>query len=95
MTLTIRTLQADEDAGIAWVAACMRQTLIEVLGEARGAQMYTEAWLLERVHAHLDPGQLVAQVFVAERDGVLLGYTMVRRDEDDGGEAIGVFSLAG
>jgi GNAT superfamily N-acetyltransferase len=76
---------------IALVAQRMRETLVEVLGEARGTSMYTMEWLEERVRFHL--GCEDRAVFLAEdSDGHVTGHTIVRIDRDEAGGAIGLFS---
>lgn len=75
------------------VARRMRDTLVEVLGRDRGASMYSLDWLVGRVRWHLDPDQVVGEVFVAEDlGGRIVGHTMVRVDEDEAGRALGLFS---
>jgi GNAT superfamily N-acetyltransferase len=46
----------------------MRDTLIEVEGEERGASMYSLDWLEQRVRWHLDATQTTARVMLAETD---------------------------
>jgi GNAT superfamily N-acetyltransferase len=71
----------------------MRRTLCEVLGEERGTEMYSMAWLIERVLWRLDENNVVGEVFLAENeDGNVIGHTIVRIDQDDTGHDIGVFS---
>lgn len=74
---------------MAIVAARMRATLVEVLGEARGAAMYDLPWLEDRVRFHLDPTRSTGAVFVAEDATETLGHTIVRLERD----AEGVFGL--
>jgi GNAT superfamily N-acetyltransferase len=65
----------------------MRQTLIEVLGEQRGTDLYSMEWLRARVGQHLE-GDWVAEVLVVEdAQGRLLGHTIVRLEE-----GVGLFS---
>lgn len=87
----IREINPSDNAEIELVAARMRLTLQEVLGEERGREMYTMDWLIRRVRFHLD-GECVGQVFVAEEeDGHIAGHTNVRLEAEDGPE-IGLFS---
>ncbi len=89
----IRPIDPSSTAEIALVARRMRETLVEVLGEARGTSLYTMDWLTQRVKWHLDPAESTAQVFLAERDdGHVAGHTIVRVDQDDEGRPIGLFS---
>lgn len=64
---------------LAWVAARMRETLLEVVGR----DLYTPDWLLARAQHHVDHGA----VFVAARGERVIGHTLVRVD---GG--VGLFS---
>ena len=92
-TLTIRSVAPDDCGEITLVARRMRDTLVEVLGRERGASMYSLDWLVGRVRWHLDPDQVVGEVFVAEDpEGRIVGHTMVRVDEDEAGRALGLFS---
>lgn len=75
------------------VAERMRETLVEVLGEDRGASMYTMEWLRNRVRFHLDPTRSTAAVFVAEdASGRIDGHTIVRLERDEEDRAYGLFS---
>ncbi|MBB2487185.1 GNAT family N-acetyltransferase [Mitsuaria sp. WAJ17] len=61
------------------VAQGMRQTLIEVEGEARGTAMYSLDWLRDRVRWHLDPAQTQARVVLAvDARGEVLAHTIFR-----------------
>jgi GNAT superfamily N-acetyltransferase len=89
----IRPLDPADDDEVECVAARMQQTLIEVLGEQEGGQMYDMPWLLARVRWHLDPEQVIGEIFVAEQpEGDIVGHTIVRIDVDDEGAGIGLFS---
>ncbi len=89
----VRPIDPASAGEIALVAARMKLTLIEVLGEAQGASMYSDDWLEDRVREHLDPGRLNGQVFVSiAADGSLTGHTIVRVERDDAGHEYGVFS---
>ena len=71
----------------------MRATLIEVLGEQEGGALYTMEWLRDRVLWHLDPGRCTGQVFLAEADdGTVIGHNIVRVDEEESGQPVGLFS---
>lgn len=90
---TIRPLDPGASGEISLVAGRMRDTLVEVLGGERGASMYSLEWLVRRVRWHLDPDQVVGEVFVAEdRQGRIVGHTMVRVAEDEPGRPLGLFS---
>lgn len=84
-TVRIRALNAEAPEEVALVAARMKLTLMEVLGEARGGAMYTPEWLIARVRWHLDESVCVGAVFVAESlEHGVVGHTIVRRADDDG-----------
>jgi GNAT superfamily N-acetyltransferase len=88
----IRPIDADSPREIEWVAQRMRETLIEVLSAKRGAEMYSMEWLVGRVQWHLDPKQVVGQVFVAiPPEGEPAGHTIVRVEDEDGA-SFGLFS---
>lgn len=89
----VRPLNPDDDAEIQLVAARMRDTLIEVLGPARGATMYTMPWLIQRVRWHLNPALCLGQVFViSDAEGDVVGHTIVRVEQDDDGGPLGLIS---
>ncbi len=89
----IRELRPGASEEIEFVAKGMRQTLIEVLGEERGASMYSMAFLLQRVRYHVDSEEVVAAVYLAtDRSGALKGHTMVRIDDDGSGTELGLFA---
>lgn len=92
LPVPIRPLDPGCPAEVELVAARMRLTLIEVLGEERGGSMYDLEWLRERVRWHLDPGQCTGEVFLAlGPGGAVSGHTIVRV-EREGADAIGLFS---
>lgn len=83
------------------VAQRMHETLIEVLGEERGRDLYSMEWLRNRVLWHLDPAQCTGQVILAkdrhlDEDGQgedhVFGHTIVRAEEDAEGNRYGLFS---
>ena len=88
--LHIRGVTLEDAEDIEWIALHMRQTLIEVLGEERGRQMYTLEWLTNRVRSHLDAEQLIGNVFLAEVDRTRVGHSIVRVEGTD--PPIGLFS---
>ena len=77
--MNIRSIHANDASEIEMVAARMRDTLVEVLGEARGAAMYTREWLIDRVRFHI----AVGTVLVAE-DGGVVGHAMARVEDGEG-----------
>lgn len=90
---TIRSIDPAAEAEIDLVAQRMRQTLIEVEGEATGTALYTLDWLRDRVRFHLDPAQCEGWVMLAETPGgEVLGHCIVRVEKDDEGAPFGLFS---
>ncbi|MTK64544.1 MAG: GNAT family N-acetyltransferase [Methanobacterium sp.] len=71
---------------LALVASRMRDTLIEVLGEEAGANMYSLDWLLDRASSHVD-GRLRGAIYVVRRDSEPgnVGHIVVRKEADDQG----------
>lgn len=91
--VVVRPIGPHAPREIALVAERMRQTLVEVLGEARGTALYTMEWLVDRVRFHLDPARSTGAVFLAEStDGGIAGHTIVRVEAEDDGRRIGLFS---
>ncbi len=89
----MRPIDPASDAEVDLVATRMRETLMEVLGEARGDAMYTLDWLRNRVRQHLDPQQYTGGVFVAQSaGGDIVGHTIVRIEHPDSGPDFGLFS---
>lgn len=85
----VRPIECLDVEEIQWVAAGMRLTLMEVMGESEGEALYTLQWLEDRVRFHLDPERCLGQIFIcASGDGIRLGYTIVRRE----GPGLGLFS---
>jgi GNAT superfamily N-acetyltransferase len=85
MALVVRTVGLDDRTLVVQVAARMRWTLDEVLGADRTVANYDDAWLMDRVDAHLDPARLDGAVIVALDDGgSVVGQTIVRPDVHDG-----------
>lgn len=89
----IRAIDPSSPAEVDLVALRMRQTLVEVLGQERGAALYAMDWLRQRVLWHLNPEKSTGQVFLSEdQAGHVTGHTIVRVDLDDAGKEIGLFS---
>lgn len=88
----IRPLDASSPAEIDLVASRMRETLVEVLGEERGTNLYTMEWLRDRVRFHLDPERSTAAIFLSEDAGCITGHTIVRVERENGRKEIGLFS---
>jgi GNAT superfamily N-acetyltransferase len=89
----VRAIDPQSRVEVELVASRMRQTLVEVLGEEVGGNMYTMDWLIQRVLWHLDPNQCVGQVFLSEdSEGTITGHTIVRIQPDETGKKIGLFS---
>lgn len=80
---TLRDLSPARDDEITLVAERMRDTLIEVEGDARGAGLYSLDWLVERVRWHLDAAFSDARVVLAEaRGGEIVGHGIFRVEGD-------------
>lgn len=91
--ISIREINAASSAEVALVARRMRQTLIEVEGEAVGTALYSMAWLQQRVRWHLDPGKCTGAVFlVVGKDDSILGHTIVRVELEEPDSRFGLFS---
>jgi GNAT superfamily N-acetyltransferase len=91
--IKIRVLDAASAEEIQLIAARMRQTLVEVLGEEKGTALYSMEWLLERVHYHLDRRQTTAVIYVAEDSGArIIGHAIARLEHNDDGQPFGYFS---
>ena len=91
--IRIRDIDSSSQEEIHLVAERMRQTLIEVLGEEVGGNMYPMDWLVQRVQFHLDPQQCTGRVFVSEdAEGHITGHTIVRLEPDEAEGQIGLFS---
>ena len=91
--MSIREINAASAAEVALVAQRMRQTLIEVEGEAVGTALYSLEWLQERVRWHLDPDTCTGAVFLAigEDEGIL-GHTIVRVELQETVTRFGLFT---
>jgi GNAT superfamily N-acetyltransferase len=91
--IKIRQLDAASAEEIQLVAARMRQTLVEVLGEEKGGALYSMEWLLARVRYHLDPQQTTAIIYVAEgAEGLIIGHAIARIEADGEHQPYGYFS---
>lgn len=88
----IREIDRNSPREIQLVAQRMRETLVEVLGEEVGGEMYTMEWLIDRVMFHLDPTRCNGAVFVSEDSGEISGHTIVRVEQDEAFGEIGLFS---
>jgi GNAT superfamily N-acetyltransferase len=88
-----RPLDPDSAAEVDLVAHRMRETLIEVVGTERGQSLATLDWLRARVRWHLDPAACTGAVLLAEdRDGRVVGHTIVRVDAENEDQPVGLFS---
>lgn len=89
----IRAIDPARAGEVDLVAARMRATLVEVLGEERGKTIYSVEWLRNRLLWHLDPEQCTGAAFVVEdQDGALLGHTIVRLESDENEEVMGLIT---
>tara|TARA_R110002096_G_scaffold16898_3_gene57758 strand:+ start:21278 stop:21769 length:492 start_codon:yes stop_codon:yes gene_type:complete len=87
----IRAVNADDHGEVALIAERMQLTLGEVVGE-EGPSMYSMDWLIDRVRWHLDATQCTGAVYVAESAGTVVGHTIVRAEEDENDDSMGLFS---
>lgn len=87
-TSRIRPIELADHEAISLVAARMRATLVEVLGEVEGTALYDMTWLVERVRWHLDPDKSTARVLVSVSpdDGHIEGHSIVRVELDERGD---------
>lgn len=93
MKPVVRPLNPESRAEIELVASRMRLTLIDVLGEEVGGNMYTMDWLLDRARFHLDPTRCTGQILLAENcDGKVTGHTILRVQDDEEFGQHGLFS---
>ena len=91
--MTIREIDPDSAVEIRLVAARMRQTLIEVLGEERAIALYSMDWLVERVRWHLDATGPAAKIYLTEGEqGEITGHAISRVEQDENGQPYGYFS---
>ncbi|MEO8385262.1 MAG: GNAT family N-acetyltransferase [Betaproteobacteria bacterium] len=91
--MSIREINAASATEVALVAQRMRQTLIEVEGEAVGTALYSLEWLQQRVRWHLDPDTCTGAVFLAVgKDEKILGHTIVRVELEDPNRRFGLFA---
>lgn len=80
----IRALDPDAPGEVRCVAERMRDTLIEVEGAARGADLYSLDWLEARVRWHLDADKTHARVLVATDEArAIVGHTIFRVESPD------------
>lgn len=91
-SLRVRPIDPASEQEFELVAQRMRATLIDVLGEEQGAALYSLDWLRDRVRFHLDPARCEAAVLLAEREGQVVGQSIVRREGDAEGGEIGLMA---
>ncbi len=92
MRCQIREINPASAAELELVAGRMRETLVEVEGEAIGTALYSMDWLRDRVRWHLDAEKCTARVLLAEDEQRrITGHTIVRI-EQDAGVRFGLFS---
>ena len=93
MTILVRQVDPTNEDEITLVATRMRQTLIEVEGEAIGKTLHSMEWLLERVRWHLNTKETIAKVLLAvDSDRCILGHTIVRQEATENGKTFGLVS---
>lgn len=91
--ISIRAIDAASTTEVTLVAQRMRQTLVEVEGEAVGTALYSMAWLVERVRWHLNAEKCTGAVFLAiDMDEKIVGHTIVRVELEEPDRSFGLFS---
>ena len=91
--MRIREIDPASADEVRLVAERMRQTLVEVLGEQKGAALYSMEWLVQRVNWHLDAEQTTARVYLMEGpDGQITAHAIARIERDGAGKPYGYFS---
>lgn len=89
----IREINPESKEEILLVATRMRQTLVEVLGQEKGTELYSMEWLVNRVLWHLDPSQTTAKIFLIEgKELKITAHAIARIDHDESKNAYGYFS---
>lgn len=91
-SLRIRNLNPKVKSEIRLVARRMRQTLVEVMGEKQGTDYYTMDWLVQRVKWHLAKAPNQARIFLAEKNGKIVGHAIARIERGKQGVKFGYFS---
>ena len=90
----VRPLDSTCETEADWVANRMQRTLGEVLGPA-GETRYSIEWLRERVLWHVQDEACTGAVYLAKNhEGNLLGYTIVRVEEEEARPQFGLFSTS-
>lgn len=94
MPTSIRELSADSESEILLVGQRMRKTLIDVLGEEKGGELYSVETLVDRVRWHLDSVSRIGKVYLSQDDvGNITGQTLARVETDVAGLKFGRFSM--
>jgi GNAT superfamily N-acetyltransferase len=92
-SIHIREIDRNSNEEITLVAARMRQTLIEVLGEEKGTALYSMDWLMDRVRWHLDREQTQAKIFLIETNSrEIAAHAISRVESDEKSVSYGYFS---
>lgn len=90
---SLSRIATGDEAAIHRIARGMRDTLIEVEGAARGASLYTDDWLRDRVRWHLDAARGRAAIWLAhDASGGYAGHTIVREERAEEGASFGLVS---
>lgn len=93
MSVKIREINPNSEFEVELVAKRMRQTLIDVLGEEKGASMYTMDWLKQRVLWHLDSKNTIAKIFLTVTpDERISGQAIARIEYSEDRNPFGYFS---
>ncbi|MCB0356391.1 MAG: GNAT family N-acetyltransferase [Bdellovibrionales bacterium] len=90
--ITIREAHPNSTQEIDLIASRMRNTLIEVLGDEKGVELYTIEWLRERVMWHLSLANKAKVLLGENKNGQIIAQAIVRIEKDESHLAYGYFS---
>ena len=88
---TIRPLQSNSIEEIQLVASRMKLTLIDVMGDQKGSNFYSEEWLLDRVFWHVNLGSNAEIFLCTDESGNIVAQAIVRKEKESDRE-FGYFS---
>ena len=89
----IRVINPNSSDEILLVANRMRETLIDVLGDDKGKNFYTQDWLVNRVKWHLDPKNCISKILLSViNNDQIIGHAIARLEIDQEKLNFGYFS---
>ncbi len=92
-TLRIRDIDLDSHREVDLIATRMRDTLIEVEGEAVADKLHSQEWIRQRLLWHVTGAEVLAKVMVATMNtDEVIGHTILRREVDEGGNQYGLIA---